>query len=79
MKPDKWGLQLKVFCDSKSHYVYSLKFWDGEKIFYNVMCSLLETFENCNYYLFADNLYNSFTNATKFLDKGIYITGTLRK
>ncbi len=30
-KPSKWGLQMKCLCDSKSHYVYSIKLYDGDK------------------------------------------------
>ncbi len=79
-KPDKWGLQLKVLCDSKSHYVYSMKFWDGEKnSLYDVMTFLLIGLENSNYHLFTDNLYNSYDTTKKLLEKGIYLTGTLRR
>ncbi len=79
-KPDKWGLQLKVLCDSKSHYVWKMKFWDGEKeTLFNVMSYLLEKLENCNYHLFTDNLYNSYNNTIQLLKKGIYVTGTLRR
>ncbi len=79
-KPQKWGLQLRALCDSYTKYVYSLKFWDGNKTSHqDVIKYLISGLENCNHHLFMDNLYNSYETTLFLLSLGFYVTGTLRK
>lgn len=44
-----------------------------------VVMSLLQGFENKGHGLYMDNFYNSVSLSRKLLDKGTYVTGTLRK
>ncbi len=79
-KPDKWGLQFRVLTDSKTRYVYRLKFFDKEKHSISEVIKILTSgLEGCNYHLYVDNFYSSFTLARELLERKIYLTGTLRK
>lgn len=44
-----------------------------------VVMSLMKGFENKGHSLYMDNFYNSVSLSRKLLDKGTYVTGTLRK
>ncbi len=57
-----------------------MKLHDGDKkSLIEQMKYMLTGLENCNYHLYTDNLYNSYSNYINLLNIVVYITGTPRK
>ena len=79
-KPHPWGLKFYAAANSKTGYVFALKFYNGEKsTLENTVMTLLTNIRHKNHEVYMDNFYNSYEISLKLLESGVYVTGTLRK
>ena len=82
-KPTKYGFKAFLLCESVSGYCLSCIFFCGkgdDQFKIKPLClKLVSGYENVNHHVFTDNYYTSVGLADLFFERGIYLTGTLRK
>ena len=79
-KITKYGILVRMVCESSTGYICNLQIYDG-------ICGplaetvgfLLESYEGKGYHLYQDNYYNSIRKTNELLQKLIRVCGTIRE
>ncbi|KAF7689877.1 PiggyBac transposable element-derived protein 4 [Cucumispora dikerogammari] len=78
MKSDRWGMKFYICAESKTSYVFNLRFCGEYATLDRTVHDLKVNLTEKNRKLFINNYYNSFNLTEKLYNYGIYSCGTLR-
>lgn len=80
LKITKYGILVRMLCDSITGYISLFKIYSGsKKPLKNTVTKLLENVTGKWHHLYVDNYYNSVDLAEDLLMKKIHVCGTLRQ
>jgi hypothetical protein len=79
-KLTKYGIMIRMVCDSATGYICNLEIYCGQSgSLQNTVQNLLQLFAGVGYIVYMDNFYNSVKLTQILQRKSVGVVGTMRK